>query len=239
MRVVLHTTGKAATSAGGTMFSVVIHAVLIVGAVSATGARSRELARSLADRITFIHYLTPPDRVRSTEHLEAAIHYVPLGPGGVPLLERADGRIFHTTGALTQELTGGALGAEEKSLASSRDVPSTDSVYSILDVEDVATRTAGSAAPIYPSDLLRTGTEGSVVVRFVVDTLGHPDSASIVVVGSTHAAFTQSVRHAIPLMTFTPASTAGRKVRQLVEQRFGFKVKPVDVPPPSATPPVS
>jgi TonB family protein len=236
MHIGLYPAAKASTL-GGTAFSVATHAVLIAAAVYGTGVRSRELDQAIAERISFIRYLPPPDRVRSTENRDETLRYVQQGADGVPLLERPDGTIFRVAGTAALQVTGGALGIDEQTQAPSREVPSADSVYSILDVEDVATRTVGSAAPIYPPDLLRDGTEGSVLVRFVVDTLGRSDSASIVVVSSTHSAFTQSVRHAIPLMTFSPASMGGQKVRQLVEQRFGFRLQPTVLPSP--TKPVS
>ena len=236
MRLLLHSTGKAATSAGGTAFSVAAHVVLIAAAVYGTGVRSRAVAREIAERISFIRYLPPPDRMRSTENRDEALRYIQQGEGGVPLLERPDGNVFRVAGRPAREVTGGALGIAQETQAPSREVPSEDSVYSILDVEKAATRIAGSAAPIYPPDLLRDGTEGSVLVRFVVDTLGRSDSGSIEVLTSTHSAFTKSVRHAVPRMTFSPATVDGRKVRQLVEQRFGFRLQPTAVPLPPLQP---
>ncbi|MDQ2664504.1 MAG: energy transducer TonB [Gemmatimonadota bacterium] len=238
MRLLLNSTGRASTSVGGTAFSVATHAALIAAAVYGTSVRSRELDREIAERISFIRYLPPPDRMRSTEHRDEAIRYVQQGIGGVPLIERPDGVVYGAAGTAARQVTGGARGISAETQAPSRDVTTADSVYSILDVEEAATRTAGSAAPIYPPALLHDRTEGSVLVQFVVDTLGRSDSASIVVETSTHPAFTRSVRHAIPLMTFSPATAGGRKVRQLVEQRFGFRVTPIESPAGSPPKPV-
>ena len=236
--MVLFPLAKASTSSGGAALSVATHVVLIASAVYATGVRSKEVDREIAERVSYLRYLPPPDRMRSTEHRDLVLRYVRQGSGGVPLAERADGRVFRLAGAAGPEVAGGALGADVVSQAPVKEVVSTDSVYSVLDVEETATRTEGSAAPVYPSELLREHTEGSVTARFVVDTLGRSDPSTIVVLESTNPAFSQSVRHAIPLMTFSPATMFGRKVRQMVEQRFGFRIKPTDLPPVSSTQPV-
>ena len=63
---------------------------------------------------------------------------------------------------------------------------------------------------------------GEVVVRFVVDSLGRVEPASIVVVEATHASFADAVRRWLPRTRYRAAELAGRPVRQLVEQRVGF-----------------
>ena len=229
---------KASTSSGSAALSVGLHVVLIATAVYATGVRSMDVDRVIAERVSYLKYLPPPDRVRSTEDRDMVLRYVRQGTGGVPLPERADGRVFRLVGAAGPDVAAGALGTDVVSQAPTKEVVSTDSVYSVLDVEETATRTEGSAAPVYPPELLREHTEGSVTARFVVDTLGHSDPESIVVLESTNPAFAQSVRRAIPLMSFSPATMFGRKVRQMVEQRFGFRIMPADAPSASSTRPV-
>ena len=87
-------------------------------------------------------------------------------------------------------------------------------------------RFEGSAAPIYPSELLATGTEGMVQATYVVDTTGRVDTATIKVKLSDDPRFTESVRVALGGMRFRPAKRAGKTVRQLVEQRFRFQITP-------------
>jgi protein TonB len=48
---------------------------------------------------------------------------------------------------------------------------------------------------------------------------------SVTILSATHEQFARSVREALPRMRFVPAEVAGRKVRQLVEQRFGFELR--------------
>ena len=238
MRMLLYPPTKAAPFGGSVALSVATHAVLIASAVYATGVRSAEVDQAIRERVSFVHYLPPPDRVRSTVGVGEVLRYVQQGGGGVPMPTRADGQVHRAAGVAAEVLDGGALGKDLRDQAPVKEVVSPDSVYSILDVEQAAIRTAGSAAPIYPADLLRDGTEGSVTVHFVVDTLGRADSSSLVVLASTHRAFVQSVRNAVPLMTFSSATSSGHKVRQMVEQRFGFKLQPTDPRPVSSTKPV-
>jgi TonB family protein len=237
MRMLLYPPAKASPFGGSALLSVATHVALISAAVYATGVRSQEVDQAIRERVSFIRYLPPPDRVRSTEGAGEVLRYVLQGGGGVPLPTRDDGQVHRAAGLAGPLLNGGALGTDVRDQAPVKEVVSPDSVYSILDVEAAATRTVGSAAPIYPSDMLRDGTEGSVMVRFIVDTLGQADSLSILVLSSTHQSFSQSVRHAVPLMTFSSAMASGHKVRQLVEQRFGFRLGPGD-PPVSTTKPV-
>jgi protein TonB len=105
-------------------------------------------------------------------------------------------------------------------------IPSEDSVYSILNVEESAVRSEGSAAPIYPPELISKGIEGAVLTNFVIDTTGRADTTTIEIVQSSHPLFVESVRTAIPGMRFSPAMVQGRRVRQVVEQRFQFRITP-------------
>ena len=64
--------------------------------------------------------------------------------------------------------------------------------------------------------------EGSVVARFVVDTTGLAEPASITFPEATHAQFAEAVRQSLVHSRYLPAVFADRRVRQLVEQRFAF-----------------
>jgi TonB family protein len=120
----------------------------------------------------------------------------------------------------------GAPGADPVEQPSQLPITSNDSVYSILNVEESAVRSELSAAPIYPAELIEKGVEGQVLTNFVIDTTGRADSATIVILQATHPLFVESVRTAIPGMRFSPAMVQGRRVRQIVEQRFQFKITP-------------
>jgi TonB family protein len=95
-------------------------------------------------------------------------------------------------------------------------------VYVDAEVDRVVQRDPMSAAPEYPPYLEENHVEGSLTVEFVVDTTGAADSTSLKVIHSTHPAFEQSLRSALPHMRFVPAELNGRLVRQWVRQEFRF-----------------
>jgi outer membrane biosynthesis protein TonB len=105
-----------------------------------------------------------------------------------------------------------------------------DSVFTILEVDSAVVRSANSAAPAYPLTMLNKGISGSVMARYVVDTTGFADTTTFEVVRSTHPEFVKAVRGALPYMRFSPAKMGLRKVRQLVEQEFTFKINPPPKP---------
>jgi TonB family protein len=101
-----------------------------------------------------------------------------------------------------------------------------DSVFTMLEVDRMVERYEFSAAPIYPPRLSALGKEGHVRATFVVDTTGSVDTASVRVLESDDPQFTESVLTALGGMRFRPATRGGRAVRQLVEQRFNFRIAP-------------
>ena len=82
----------------------------------------------------------------------------------------------------------------------------------------------GTATPRYPSMLQSAGLEGDVHAQFVVDTLGRVEQGSFRALESTHDLFAAAVKDALARARFTPAEAGGRKVRQLVEQTFTFRI---------------
>lgn len=107
-----------------------------------------------------------------------------------------------------------------------------DDVYTSFEVDNAVQISSGSTVPEYPPDLLKRRIQGTVVVRFVVDTTGTVDVQSLEILDSTDPQFAASVRAALPGMRFSPARLNGKRVRQLVEQPFRFNVA---LPPPSPT----
>jgi hypothetical protein len=101
-----------------------------------------------------------------------------------------------------------------------------DTVFSVLEVDEMVERYPSSAAPIYPRDLIAIGVEGQVQAIYVVDSAGRVDTTTIQVVYSDDPRFTASVRTALGEMLFRPAKRGGKTVRQLVEQKFRFFIRP-------------
>ena len=221
------TTTAGAVSAA---LSILAHSLLVAAAVHTSAISASELADVITQRL---QYLPPPDRRPSApaqvEHLE----FVALGGGAMAGKGEFVDAPPAQAGNGPSPKQGSDAGAAARSQAPSVPEPAPDSVYSILEVEERAARTAGSAAPVYPPALMSAGTQGTVFVRFVVDTTGRADAESIVIVRSTDPAFSESVKTAIPLMTFVPAMVGKHHVRQAVEQSFEFRITapvPVTVP---------
>lgn len=100
-----------------------------------------------------------------------------------------------------------------------------DSIMTEFMVDSAVVRYEDGAAPAYPESMLRRRIEGSVIVQYVVDTLGHADTATFRVIAATHADFAQAVKSTLPRMRFRPAIMSNRLVPQLVQQPFAFKIQ--------------
>ena len=79
-------------------------------------------------------------------------------------------------------------------------------------------------APEYPPALEKARVDGEVLVQFVVNPDGRADMRTFKVLKSSNGLFTKAVKDVLPSMSFVPAEVGGRKVRQLVQMPFGFKV---------------
>lgn len=114
-----------------------------------------------------------------------------------------------------------APGASEKS------PPAVVSATDILlehQVEKPVTAASGFVTPRYPGILRQAGVEGEVLVSFVVDEKGSADASTFKVIRATHELFATAVRQALPQMRFAAAEVGGKKVKQLVEQPFSFRL---------------
>jgi hypothetical protein len=188
------------------------------------------------EREARVFFLLPPDRVDVRPHQTEVFQW---GKVGGDLL---DGRHLAAAdeGWSLRPRTYGARPAGDRSGARAQvpfGPPATlrpDSVFSVLEVDEMVERHPGSAAPAYPPDLLAIGVEGLVQASYVVDTTGGVDTMTIQVLHSDDPRFTESVRTALGLMRFRAATRGGKAVRQLVEQKFRFRIAP---PAPAAPAP--
>lgn len=96
--------------------------------------------------------------------------------------------------------------------------------YFEFQVEEAASPAGGNAQPEYPNSMRESGMIGRVVVQFVVGENGRVESGSIKVLESTNSSFAAAVREVLPRHRFSPAKIGGRSVRQLVQQRFVFRL---------------
>ena len=90
---------------------------------------------------------------------------------------------------------------------------------------DEPVRVVAERAPRYPEALRAAGAEGTVVVMFVVDTMGRAEPASLRVIDSPHEQFTAAVVAVLRASRFTPGRIAGRAVPTLVQRAFRFTIE--------------
>jgi TonB family protein len=131
---------------------------------------------------------------------------IELGPA-IPAEEVVVGSDGVATGS---PLGGGASGLEAGSALDERQV-------------DQAPRLLGApSAPLYPVALRQAGVEGTVMVRFVIDTLGRAELDALEVLASAHPRFVEPVRAALARYQFSIGEAGGRKVRTRVQMPFAF-----------------
>jgi TonB family protein len=202
--------------------SIAMH-VVVVGFAALTATGTFRLPAD--EREARVMFLLPPDRPAAADR--QAETFLPGRPGSgldeaSPL--PADGQGLRLEGNVSrsrrQGERSGAKGHEPFGPAPF--LPGR--VYTALQVDQMVERYASSAAPVYPPELSTRGTEGLVEAAYVVDTAGRVDTATIRVMRSDHPRFTESVRTALGEARFRPAKRGGTAVRQLVQQRFRFKL---------------
>jgi len=178
------------------------------------------------ERDARVLFLLPPDRVDAPER-QAEI-YLPGRPGSG--LDEAgqlptEGEGLRLAAAASHSRRRGERsGARSDQPFGPAPFLSVDSVYGVLQVDQMVERYENSAVPVYPPELSTRGTEGQVEATYVVDTMGRVDTTTIQVMQSDDPRFTESVRTALGEARFRPAKRAGKTVRQLVQQRFRFKL---------------
>ncbi|MEO5589685.1 MAG: TonB family protein [Gemmatimonadaceae bacterium] len=97
-------------------------------------------------------------------------------------------------------------------------------IYTMDEVDTPAGLVAGTASPEYPDSLRLAGVPGRVVVEMVVGTNGLLENESLFLVSSTNPLFTGAVQEALATARFRVATLKSRKVRQLIQLPFVFKV---------------
>jgi len=218
----------------GMAASVVIHA-LLVGAVVVAYRQEQPDRQRLLDE--FVTFLVPPDRPREQQRVEGASFSGTAAAENTRGTEQGDGgrAVELGTGPVDEE-----SGDTAQSVTLSIDLPALlgDSVHMEIDVDSAVQRYPWSAAPDYPIAMLQQNIEGHAFVIYIVDTLGTADSASVRVVRASHDEFVNAVKRAMPKMRFRPAILGGKKVQQLVQQNFSFRIqRPDSVLTPRRGPP--
>ncbi|HEY7613914.1 MAG TPA: energy transducer TonB [Gemmatimonadales bacterium] len=203
--------------------SIALHATLLgVAAVSPAGS----FRLPTDEREARVMFLLPPDAAGKADR--QAELFLPGKPGsGLDEASHlpAEGQGLRLVGNVTRSRARGERSGAKGSEPFGPAPFLAQKVYTALEVDRMVERYESSAAPVYPPQLEVRRTQGQVVAAYVVDTAGRVDTTTIRVLGSDHPLFTESVRTALAEARFRPAKRGGHAVRQLVQQRFRFKLE--------------
>src|SRR3954465_5751052 len=217
--------------AGGTVFSIVLHTVLIGGAVYATARAGVKDEKAKAEKIQFVEVKKEPPKVPDKPPPPKEVVVAPPPPKGFQVLRapvKIDIKIpeIDLSKAVTNEADfsgkGGKGGTGSGVVGGTG--PVTNQTYFEFQVEKPAEMLQDSPKPKYPSVLESSGISGEVQAQFVVRNDVKADMDTFKVLKTTNELFTQSVKNVLPRMHFSPALIGGKPVNQLVQQSFQFAV---------------
>jgi protein TonB len=215
---------------GGTVFSVVLHTVLIGGAVYATARAGIKDEKAKAEKIQFVE-MKKDVPVKKEPPPPKEVIVKPPPPKGFQVLRapvKIDIKIpeIDLSKAVTNEndFSGKGVKGGTGSGVVGGTGPVTNQTYFEFQVEKPAEMLSDSPKPKYPSVLESSGIAGEVQAQFVVNTQGKADMDQFKVLKSTNELFTQAVKNVLPRMRFSPAMIGGKPVNQLVQQSFQFAV---------------
>jgi periplasmic protein TonB len=226
----LESKAKKQKMAGGTVFSIVLHTVLISAAVYATARAGAKDEKAKAEKIQFVEMKKEPPKVPDKPPPPKEVVVKPPPPKGFQVLRapvKIDIKIpeIDLTKAITNEsdFSGkGVKGGTGSGVVGG--IANTNQTYFEFQVEKPAEMLAESPKPKYPSVLESSGIAGEVQAQFVVSSSGKADMDSFKVLKSSNELFTQAVKNVLPRMKFSPAMIGGKPVNQLVQQSFQFAV---------------
>lgn len=216
-------------SLGGTFVSIALHASLITLAVYATANAGETRVKVPIDTVTVFYPPQPkepaPRHGPPTHPNAPSTPAFPREPIPVPVIDvpRELPPIDSSTGRIPAEslFTSGLPGTERHGAGSSTGSDSGEPMFASQVDKPVMARD-GNPIPGYPSLLESSRVEGSVLVQFVVDTLGRADMSSFKVLESSNQLFAQSLERTLPKWRFHPAESGGRKVKQIVQLPLRF-----------------
>lgn len=229
----IETEARVPRRAMGMAVSFMAHTALVALAVATTAAKHVSATKPLLIAVRPI--MAPPPRPNKDAGLSAARRpetnvATPLMPAiQVPMITPTDIPAIDFSPAatavdfLSSTSRVGNPCADQCPQLNGRGSDSTSAVWAVN--EAMMQLREPAIPPKYPDALRRAGIDGTVVVKFVVDTLGRVDPATIEVLSSTHSQFTAAVRATIDRLRFYPATAAGRRVRAAAVMPFQFTLK--------------
>ena len=231
LRTLLESGASPTRRAGGTIVSIAVHTAAIALAIVATARATAVKPDDVKPPTDLVFRVEPKHWDQAANHQAGkplpGTYVVPIVrrhlvppvtiPTGLPPIDAS----FKGTEQLPIDFGGGgSLGGgvvDRAGLGS----PS-GGVFTYRLVDKAAAPRPGNPAPIYPAALRSAQIEGTVLARFVVDSVGRAESASIEFPEATHPLFAEAVRQSLLRSRYLPAMLQGSPVRQLVEQRFAF-----------------
>ncbi|MEP6591638.1 MAG: energy transducer TonB [Gemmatimonadota bacterium] len=225
---------KKEQSTGQLVLSVILHVLLIFGAVKATQGAAETVKKLLSDSTAV--FIKPPDPPpppppdQPPPDVVVAQNPPPQGfqtivppkeiPTEIPpvdLNQKFNAKDFSgkgVEGGIARGVVGGTGPV---------DIVSGES-FTVDQVDDPVQYLDGPL-PAYPPVLKTAGVEGKVSLRFIVGTDGRVESGTIQVLSSTNKAFEAPAIEAIKKSRFKPAKIRGAPVRQLVDQAVRFSLQ--------------
>jgi protein TonB len=215
---------KPERSVGGTIASVTGHSALVAAALYVT-AQTHIRARP-NDDVIHVAWVRPPQPVPTANSAPTTPSiridgwrpiFVNVEIPDVSMVPIAADPIVARPGDFTRVPIGATDGGGTS-------LPSPGATFRADQVEKQVSMLPGGSPPRYPDALRIAGVEGQVVAVFVVDDQGRVEAESISFLRSDNEQFETEVRATLRDMRFAPAEVGGRKVRQLVQMPFVFKL---------------
>lgn len=222
--------------AGGTMFSIVFHGALIATAVFVTARAGIADDKTKAEKIQFVEMKKEPPKPKPKEPPppppKDVVMKAPPPKGFQVLRAPVEIPIKIPDIDLSKKVTDeadfsgkGVKGGVAKGVeGGTPQVIDPNQTYYEFQVEKPVQQIPGTGAPRYPDALRSSGVEGEVQAQFVVSEDGRADVSTFKVLKATNDLFASAVRSALPNMRFYAAEVGGKKVKQLVQQSFQFKL---------------
>lgn len=221
-------------SVGGTVVSIVTHALLIAGAVYATAQATVVNEKPKQEEVKFVETPKnePPPPEPEAPPPPPDIVAAPPPPQGFQVLT-APVKIPDVIPDidLTKQVTNeadfsgkGVAGGIAKGVVGGTAVVDNSQPFFEFQVEKIAVE-ASCPQPRYPPILQSAGVEGEVLAQFTVDKAGRAEMASFKSLSpGANPLFITAIRNALPGCRFIPAEAGGVKVRQVVQKPYQFTV---------------
>jgi periplasmic protein TonB len=220
-------------SLGSTIFSIVLHSVVIGMSVVATKQVGEAVAEEVMQKVDFVEIkkdeppppdtppppdvVAPPPIAKGFQVLTAPVNIPDVIPE-IDLSKKLTNEADFSGKGVAGGIASGVVGGTPQ-------VIDNNQTFFDFQVEKPVAPVPGTGNPRYPDILRSSSIEGEVLAQFVVDTTGRVEVATFKVIRTSHELFSASVRQALPQMRFLAAEVGGRKVKQLVQQPFVFALQ--------------